>query len=57
MVTAKGPLCSSLLIALAVALASCGSVHQINNAIARSNGIAPDEAKQAAAQTLERIID
>lgn len=33
------------------------SVHQINNAIARSNDIAPDEAKQAAAQTLERIID
>jgi len=33
------------------------SVHQINNAIARSNAIAPDEAKQAAAQTLERIID
>src|SRR5205807_8952586 len=33
------------------------SVHQINNAIARSNDIAPDEAKQAAVQTLERIID
>ena len=77
MVTAKGPLCSSLLIALVVALSSCGkadvkkasgqvvakvngdeiSVHQINVAIARSNDIAPDEAKQAAAQTLERIID
>jgi EpsD family peptidyl-prolyl cis-trans isomerase len=79
MVMAKGRLCSSLLIALVVALSSCGkadvkkasgqvvakvngdeiSVHQINNAIARSNGndIAPDDAKQAAAQTLERIID
>src|SRR5712692_5299164 len=33
------------------------SVHQINNAIARGNDIPPDEAKQAAAQTLERIID
>src|SRR5712664_1669722 len=33
------------------------SVHQINNAIARSNAIPPDEAKQAAAQTLERIVD
>jgi hypothetical protein len=32
-------------------------VHQINNAIVRSNDIAPDEVKQAAAQTLERIID
>jgi EpsD family peptidyl-prolyl cis-trans isomerase len=72
-----GRLCSSLLIALAVALSSCGkadvkkapgqvvakvngdeiSVHQINNAIARSNDIAPDEAKQAAGQALERIID
>ena len=70
-------LCLSVLIALTVALSSCGradvkktsgqivakvngdeiSVHQINNAIARSNDIPPDEAKQAAAQTLERIID
>jgi EpsD family peptidyl-prolyl cis-trans isomerase len=33
------------------------SVHQINSAIARGNDIAPGEAKQAAAQTLERIID
>ena len=33
------------------------SVHQINNAIARGNEIAPGEAKQAAAQTLERLID
>src|SRR6266850_346229 len=33
------------------------SVHQVNNAIARSNDIPTDEAKQAAAQTLERIID
>lgn len=77
MLTAKGSLCSSLLIALALALSSCGkadikkasgqvvakvngdeiSVHQINNAIARGNAIAPEEAKQAAAQTLERIID
>lgn len=80
MVTAKGHLGSSLLIALVVALASCGkadlnedrkasgqivakvngdeiSVHQINSAIARSNAIAPEAAKQAAAQTLERIID
>ncbi len=77
MATANGRLCSSLLIALVLALPSCGegdvkkatgqvvakvngeeiSVHQINNAIARSNDIAPDEAKQAAAQTLERIID
>src|SRR5438105_1450 len=77
MATAKGRLRSSLLLALVVALWSCGkadvkkapgqvvakvngdeiSVHQINNAIARSNDIAPDEAKQAAAQTLERIID
>jgi EpsD family peptidyl-prolyl cis-trans isomerase len=67
----------TLLIALVVALSSCGkvdvkkasgqivakvnggeiSVHQINNAIALSNDIAPDEAKQVAAQTLERIID
>src|SRR5688572_26238133 len=73
----KKRLCSSLLIALVVALSACGkadvkkasgqvvakvngdeiSVHQINNAIARSHDIAPDEAKQAAAQTLERIID
>ena len=77
MVTAKGRLRSLLLIALLVALWSCGkadvkkgpgqvvakvngdeiSVHQINNAIARSSAIAPDEAKQAAAETLERIID
>lgn len=74
--TANGRLRSALLIALVVALSSCGkgdvkkdsgqvvakvngdeiSVHQINN-IARSNDIAPDEAKQVAAQTLERIID
>ncbi len=73
----KRHLCLSVLIALAVALSSCGradvkktsgqivakvngdeiSVHQINNAIARGNDIPPDEAKQAAAQTLERIID
>lgn len=33
------------------------SVHQINNAMARGNEIAPGDAKQAAAQTLERIID
>jgi EpsD family peptidyl-prolyl cis-trans isomerase len=32
-------------------------VHQVNNAIARGNAIAPGETKQAAAQTLERIID
>jgi len=32
-------------------------VHQINNAIARGDAIPSDEAKQAAAQTLERIID
>jgi EpsD family peptidyl-prolyl cis-trans isomerase len=77
MLTPKKRLCSSLLIALVVALSSCGkgdvkkasgqivakvngdeiSVHQINTAIARSNDIAPDEAKQVAAQTLERIID
>src|SRR5216683_8338072 len=73
----KRHLCLSVLIALAVALSSCGradvkktsgqivakvngdeiSVHQINNAIARGNDIPPDEAKQASAQTLERIID
>jgi EpsD family peptidyl-prolyl cis-trans isomerase len=72
----KRRLCLSALIALVVALSSCGkadvkkgpgqivakvngeeiSVHQISNAIAR-NDIPPDEAKQAAAQTLERIID
>jgi EpsD family peptidyl-prolyl cis-trans isomerase len=70
-------LCLSVLIALVVALSSCGkadvkktsgqivakvnggeiSVHQINSAMARSNDIPPDEAKQVAAQTLERIID
>src|SRR5712664_857909 len=33
------------------------TVHQINSAMARGNDIPPDEAKQAAAQTLERIID
>jgi len=33
------------------------SVHQINNAIARGHDIPAGEAKQAAAQTLERIID
>lgn len=33
------------------------SVHQINNAIARGNEIPPEQAKQAAAQVLERIID
>ncbi|TMG79619.1 MAG: peptidyl-prolyl cis-trans isomerase, EpsD family [Betaproteobacteria bacterium] len=33
------------------------SVHQINSAIARSNNGAPDQAKQTAAQVLERIID
>jgi EpsD family peptidyl-prolyl cis-trans isomerase len=33
------------------------TVHQINSVIAGSNRIPPDEAKQAAAQTLERIID
>src|SRR5437016_10722039 len=69
--------CLSVLIALVIALSSCGkadvkkaagqivakvngdeiSVHQINNAIARRNDIPPGEAKQAAAQTLERIID
>jgi EpsD family peptidyl-prolyl cis-trans isomerase len=32
-------------------------VHQINSAIARSNDIPSEQAKQAAAQTLERIID
>ncbi len=73
----KRRLCLSVLIALVVALSSCGkadvrknpgqivarvngdeiSVHQINNAIARGSDIPPDEAKQAAAQTLERIID
>ncbi len=73
----KRRLCLSVLIALVVALSSCGradvkkgsgqivakvngdeiSVHQINNAIARGNDIPPGEAKQAAAQTLERIID
>src|SRR6266851_7460009 len=73
----KRPLFLSVLIALVVALSSCGkadvkktpgqvvakvngdeiSVHQINNAIARGNDIPPGEAKQAAAQTLERIID
>src|SRR6267143_3921514 len=73
----KRRLCLSVLVALVVALSSCGkadvkrssgqiaakvngdeiSVHQINNAIARGNDIPPDEAKQAAAQTLERIID
>src|SRR5438445_7291186 len=70
-------LCLSVLIALVIALSSCGeadvkkaggqvvakvngdeiSVHQINHAIARGNDIPPGEAKQAAAQTLERIID
>src|SRR6266852_31064 len=74
---AKRRFCLSALIALVVALSSCGkadvrknpgqiaakvngdeiSVHQINNAIARGNDIPPGEAKQAAAQTLERIID
>src|SRR6267143_3849118 len=56
----KRRLCSSVLIALVVALKVNGdeiSVHQINNAIARGNDIPPDEAKQTAAQTLERIID
>src|SRR6267378_1844678 len=73
----KRHLCLSVLIALAVALSSCGksdvkkssgqivakvngdeiSVHQINSAMARSNDIPPGEAKQLAAQTLERIID
>jgi EpsD family peptidyl-prolyl cis-trans isomerase len=73
----KGSPCLSVLIALVVALSSCGkadvkktpgqivakvnggeiSVHQVNNAIARGNDIPPDEVKQAAAQTLERIID
>jgi EpsD family peptidyl-prolyl cis-trans isomerase len=73
----KRRLCLSVLIALVVALSSCGkadvkkasgqivakvngdeiSVHQINSVIARSNDIPPAEAKQAAAQTLERIID
>ncbi|MBI3043019.1 MAG: peptidyl-prolyl cis-trans isomerase, EpsD family [Betaproteobacteria bacterium] len=33
------------------------SVHQINNAIARGGDIPPGEARQAAAQALERIID
>src|SRR5882762_2594965 len=33
------------------------SVHQINSAIARSKDIPQHEAKQAAAETLERIID
>ncbi len=69
----KRRLCLSVLIALVVALSSCGkkttgqivakvngdeiSVHQINNAIARSNDIPPEEAKQASVQVLERIID
>ena len=73
----KKSLCLSVLIALVVALSSCGkadvkkssgqivakvngdeiSVHQINSAMARGNDIPPDEAKQASAQTLERIID
>jgi EpsD family peptidyl-prolyl cis-trans isomerase len=73
----KKRLCSSLLIALVLALSSCGkadvkkdsgqivakvngdeiSVHQINNAIVRSNDSAPDEGKQTAIHTLERIID
>jgi EpsD family peptidyl-prolyl cis-trans isomerase len=33
------------------------SVHQINNAIASSNEVPPEQAKRAAAQALERIID
>src|SRR5712691_12516259 len=33
------------------------SVHQINSAMARSNDIPAEEAKQAAAQMLEKIID
>jgi EpsD family peptidyl-prolyl cis-trans isomerase len=33
------------------------SVHQINNVIAGSNEVPPEQAKQAAAQALERIID
>lgn len=33
------------------------SVHQINNVIASSSSVAPEQAKQAAAQALERIID
>lgn len=33
------------------------SVHQINNVIARSNEYPPEQARQAAAQVLERIID
>jgi len=33
------------------------SVHQINEAIARSNDIPPEQAKRAAAQVLERLID
>jgi len=41
----KRHLCLSVLIALMVALSSCG------------NDIPPDEAKQATAQTLERIIE
>jgi EpsD family peptidyl-prolyl cis-trans isomerase len=69
----KTHVCLPVLIALVVALSSCGkktpgqivakvngdeiSVHQINNAIARGNDIPPAEAKQAVAQTLERIID
>jgi EpsD family peptidyl-prolyl cis-trans isomerase len=68
----KRRLCLSVLIALVVALSSCGkktpgqivakvngdeiSVHQVNSAIARNDTL-PDGAKQAAAQTLERIID
>src|SRR5258706_1984524 len=69
----KPRLCLSVLIALLVALSSCGkkapgqivakvngdeiSVHQINSMIARSNDIPSEQAKQAAAKTLERIID
>lgn len=33
------------------------SVHQINNVIARSDDIPPEQAERAAAQVLERIID
>ncbi len=33
------------------------SVHQINNVIASRNEVPPEQAKQAAAQALERIID